>query len=157
MDEFSTGAYALPSGVVIIQAFRKEAGEYVLADQVGDSLFGLLYYRKFDVLGSPQTNQLWLLVQGQVAGYMGDLERARIYSFDGYKFREEWKPEDRVSMHITTYGNQINARYLSEKIDLPVGQTQNCIEEKLQLGAGGLLSLGSVTHNDCADPESLPK
>ncbi len=49
MDQFSTGAYALPSGVVIIQAFRKEAREYVLADQVGDSLFGLLYYRRFEV------------------------------------------------------------------------------------------------------------
>ncbi len=63
-------------------------------------------------------------MQGQVAGYTGDLERARIYSFDGYKFTEEWKPEDRIDTRIKLQGSQINAGYLSKKMDLPMGQTQ---------------------------------
>ncbi len=150
LNQFEVAGLAIPGGLVIIQAFRKENGSYVLADQTGDDLF-LVDARKLEPLNSGPANELWLLVQGQVKGYMGDLERARIYSFDGSHFTEEWKPEDRIDLATKISGTQIDARYLSEKIYRFGGDIQNCMEEKLQLSAGGLMNLGILNHGECED------
>jgi hypothetical protein len=105
------------------------------------------------VKGTP-SGQAWLLVQGQVAEYMGDLERVRLYSFDGYHFREEWNPEDRLDMRLKTSGGEVNARYLSPRISQTGGDFHNCMEENLEVGASGLLFKGVLNHGACDDFEN---
>jgi hypothetical protein len=148
LNHFSVGALAVPSDVVVIQAFRKEGSAYSFADETGDALFGVTDYKKFVAIDASQ-NSVLLLVQGQVALYMGDKERARIYDFDGYRFTEEWKPEDRLDMAITISGNQIDARWLSDKIYRFGADRINCMEEKLQVGPSGLVPSDVINHGEC--------
>ncbi|MBV9267178.1 MAG: hypothetical protein JO061_13495, partial [Acidobacteriaceae bacterium] len=148
LNHFSAGALAVPSDVVVIQALRKEGSAYTFADETGDALFGVTDYKKFVAIDTSQ-NSVLLLVQGQIALYMGDKERARIYAFDGYRFTEEWKPEDRLDMAITISGNQIDARWLSDKIYRFGADRINCMEEKLQVGSSGLVPSDVINHGEC--------
>lgn len=149
---FSSGAMATPSGIIIIQGFRKEGTDYRFAGETGESVSGVMNLHPLEILPSQISSEMWLLVGGQVGGFMGDLERARIYSFDGYKFRELWKPEDRQDMEITVNGTEIRATYLGPKVYRFGGDLQDHMEERLQLTAGGVLQTRLINHGE--NPEA---
>jgi hypothetical protein len=145
---FSSGAIAFPARIVIIQGFRKEGGRWVFAAETGESVSGIMYYRPLQLLQSPVSSEMWLLIGGQVAGFMGDLERARVYAFNGYEFRELWKPEDREDMEITVKSNEIHATYLGPRIKRFPGYYQNHMEETLQLTPSGVLQTNLINHGE---------
>ena len=148
VSRFSLGALVSPSDFVVVQAFRKEGGRYVFAAETGNDLLGISAYRKITLLpaGSAAANA-WLFIQGELSSFREDRERARIYSFDGYRFTTEWKPGDRLDMEITISGQNIDAQYMSE-IPRFGGPIMNCMEEKLQLGTAGLIHLGIINHGE---------
>lgn len=82
------GASALPDSTVVIEAYRKSADGYVLADQTGERLANSI--SKLEELPCPWTTDVWLLAHGQQTGVMQYHERLRIYSFDGRRFKELW-------------------------------------------------------------------
>jgi len=152
VNGYVTGELATPNRDIVIQGFRKEGGGYVYAGETGESLFSIMIYHNLDVLPSPIYNEMWLLVSGQVGGFMGDLEKARIFSFDGYRFEELWKPEDRLGMEIDVKGDRLDVVY-DHKVDQPHGfPVHHVMEEKLWLSPNG------VTRTEIIDngPGSLP-
>jgi hypothetical protein len=151
VNHFSCGALAIPPGLVIVQGYRREGNEYVFADETGDSISGILDYNEARLLASPNPGEVWLLLVGQVAGFMGHLDRARIYSFDGYVFRERWSPEDREQMSLTAQGGQIRSNYLGTKVFPPGGigfPRQDNLEETVDLTANGATQRSVVNHGD---------
>lgn len=85
------GPSAIPDSTVFIQAYRKVADRYELADQTGDGLANSM--PKLEELSAPSGNEVWLLAHGQQTGVMQYHERVRIYSFDGEHFKELWGHE----------------------------------------------------------------
>jgi hypothetical protein len=85
------GGSALPDSTVVIEAYRKAADGYELADQTGDGLANSL--AKLEDLQVPWTNEAWFIGHGQQTGVMQYHERVRIYSFDGTRFKELWGHE----------------------------------------------------------------
>jgi hypothetical protein len=106
----------------------------------GESLYGIMNYNSIQLLDSPISNEVWLLVAGQVAGFMGNLERARVFAFDGYSSREVWAPEDRQNMRITVKGDRLSAAFLGPKVDRFGGDRQDGMVEELQLTPAGVIT-----------------
>jgi hypothetical protein len=153
VNYFASGALAFPSGVVIIQGFRNQGGQYIFGGEEGQAMCGVLDLRNTQILRSPRPLEVWLLVFGQVGGgFMGDLDRARIYSFDGYRFKEVWAPEDRQNMMITVSGDTIHNTFLGRKQPRFGGDLQEGMEERLQLTAAGVIRTSLVNHGENWEP-----
>lgn len=152
VHHFGSRALAFPSGIVIVQGFRKELGTYVFAAETGDSIYGILREDQAALLDAPVPGEMWLLLAGNVAGFMGHLGRARIYAFDGYAFRETWTPEDRELLTLTVTGSEIRSTFLAPGSYRPGGDIRNCMDETVKLlPIGGVLSK-QINHGECGDP-----
>lgn len=154
ISDFRTMQVAAPAGEIIVQGFREEAGQYVFVRETGDSAFGIMDERKFQLLRSPLPNQIWVLITGQMGGFMGDLERVRIYSFDGVDFQERWAPEDSLNTELTVNGDEISSRYLEFKRRYLRGE-EECIEEHVKLLQTGVTRTNLTRHGVCGDPRRI--
>ncbi len=136
---FETGGLAMPQSIDLIQGFRKiGSSEYVFDGDTGDAMFGTMW-PGIGKLQSPVEGELWFSSVAQVAFFMGDLDRARIYSFDGFEFKEEWKPEDREDMQITIDDDRIHLTYIGPKIERAKGfPSQHWMEERLAISPSGV-------------------
>jgi hypothetical protein len=147
VNHFASGGLALPPGVVIIQGFRKEGAAYVFAGETDDSLSGIMNYSHAEEVHAPVQTEMWLLLVGQVAGYMGHLDRARSYAFDGFRFRDLWHPEDREQMSVTVQDGVLTAEYLGPKTERPTGfPEQDVMEETLVLTPAGINRANLLNH-----------
>jgi hypothetical protein len=152
VNPFVTGMLATPQRDVVIQGFRKMGKDYVFAAEAGESAFGVMGFTDLEVLQSP-IDQMWLLVSGQIGGFMGDLVRARIYTFDGLQFRALWAPEDREGMQIHVEGNRLKVLYLGPRMDNPRGFTINhLMEEELSLSPTAVVRILLVDHGEGVVP-----
>jgi hypothetical protein len=152
VNHFASGALAIPPGVVIVQGFRRQGDEYVFGAETGDSIYGIMNEDMIQALPSPVEGEIWLLISGQVAGFMGHLERTRIYSFNGYEFQERWRPEDRQNPEITITDDEIRTVYLGPKIYRFRGDLQECFEETVKLLSTGAAQVKLVNRGECGDP-----
>jgi len=152
VHRFGSTALAFPSGIVIVQGFRKESGRYVFAAETGDSLFGIMDVDPVVKLESPVPGEMWLLISGQVAGFMGHLGRARIYGFDGDDFREIWKPEDRETLRLTVKGDEVRSTFLAPRIYRFGRDMQNCMDETVRLLPTGVVLARQANNGECGDP-----
>ncbi len=154
---FETYQLAMPASLALIQGFRKiGSSEYAFGGDTGDAMFGVMW-PGIGKLQSPVEGQLWFIAQGQVGGFMGDLDRARIYSFDGFEFKEEWKPEDREDMQITIDDGRIHLTYIGPKIERAKGfPSQHWMEERLAISPGGVFRTLLVDHGEGSPPIGPP-
>lgn len=152
VHNFGSAALAFPSGIEIIQGFRKEGGQYVFASETGDSIYGIMNEDTVQALPSPVGNEMWLLISGQMGGFMGHLERTRIYSFDGYGFQERWKPEDREIPRITVTGGEIRTVWLGPKFHRSGGDLRECMDETVKLFPTGAVQVKLANSGECGDP-----
>jgi hypothetical protein len=153
LNHFASGGLAIPEGIVVIQGFRKEGGQYVFGAGTGDSLFGVMDEKPIEMLKSPVPNEMWLLVSGQVAGFMGYLGRARIYSFDGYGFKELWKPDDRERVKITVKDREVRSTFLGPRMYRFGGDIRNCMDETVKLAPTGIVQAKVINNGECGDPD----
>ncbi len=84
---------------------------------------------------------------------MGRLDRARIYSFDGFRFDELWAPEDREILRFHLSDNELHLTYLGPKIETASGlPEQHVMEEKLMLSPNGVSQILLVDHGSIGEP-----
>jgi hypothetical protein len=108
------GGGALPNAAVVIQGFRKAGLEWEPADATGTDMTNCEL--QLEQLNSPRSNEAWFFAHGFHFGYMGSEEMVRLYSFDGYQFKELWAPEEpRVSPSYQITKDKIVITYEEER------------------------------------------
>jgi hypothetical protein len=86
------GSVAISSVRVAIDGYRNAGSVYELAAETGQALENCAL--QMAQLQSPRPGETWFLAHGQVQyGGATYKEMIRIYSFDGYQFKEIWAPE----------------------------------------------------------------
>jgi hypothetical protein len=88
--DWEYGGLGIPNKKVMIDGYRKAGLSYELAAETGDALNGCTL--ELIQLDSPRLNEMWLLAHAKVRGASAIVEYMRIYSFDGYQFKELWAP-----------------------------------------------------------------
>jgi hypothetical protein len=139
---FSAGAMATPSGIMIVQGYRREGSRYVFAAETGDSVSGIMGNEARQALKAPVASEMWVLIGGRVGGFMGALYRYRIYGFDGRGFRELLEPEDREDMEITVTGDEIHTHFLPAGNRF--GPPRHEMDETLKVTPNGVLRTSLV-------------
>lgn len=86
------GGMAIPNTLPVMQFYVKESDEWKLKAEVVGDLQGCSYMATR--VESPNPNQSWWLVWGQVYGNTGALRKLRLYSFDGVVIRTVWSRDD---------------------------------------------------------------
>ncbi len=132
------GTTAIPRAAVTIQGYRSLGAAYALADETGKALddCGLI----LDRLSSPRGNEVWLLAHGQVFGFMGHEEVIRIYSFDGYSFKELWAPEaPRISPEYAITNDAVTVTYFGPNRGTPYNKQQDRLRDTIRLTTGGTI------------------
>ena len=154
VNHFSTGALVDPPAAIVIQGFRREGAQFIYSAETGDSLFGTSTYDDLQMLPSPRETEMWMLISGRQARMnMGRLDRARIYSFDGFRFDELWAPEAREILRFHLSHNELHLTYLGPKIERRFGQPeQHVMEEKLMLSRNGVSRILLVDHGSIGEP-----
>ncbi len=135
------GPSALPHAKAILDAFRYEGGKAEFVATIGDNLDDTLV--RAQLLQSPLSNQIWLLVHGQQTGVMQYTEKARILAFDGAAFTEIWAPPPMGSPVYTINGPRVQITYeaLPQRVNRGVVQT-------LLLTPSGVLEIEPLPQNE---------
>ena len=154
---FETEQLAMPASLALIQGFRRlGSNEYVFADDTGDAMSGVMW-PGIGKIESPVRGELWFIAGGQVGGFMGDLDREGIYSFDGFHFKQQWKPEDREDMQVTIDDDRIHLTYLGPKIERAIGfPSQHWMEERLEISSSGVFRTLLIDHGEGSPPIGPP-
>jgi hypothetical protein len=131
------GGSAIPNSKVVIEAYRQVGAIYEFVAQTGETLENCDL--SLDQLDSPRGTEAWFLARGRLFGPMDYQEIVRIYSFDGYQFRELWAPaapKYRPEYQITR--DSLTVTYASEYIyDELFRKRQDRMRDIVQLTSGG--------------------
>jgi len=126
---------AFPTTRVVIDGYRRTGSVYQLAAETGQALenCGLTLTE----LESPRSNEAWFLAHGQLYGDQVYHEVARIYSFDGYHFKDVWAPDAAMDHPTFKVSNgAVVIMYLGPN-QATVGYHQATIEDTVGLTSGG--------------------
>ena len=87
------GTGGIPQSRVFIDGYRKVGLAYELADEIGQSM-GECCALFMERIASPRMNESWFLARAIAYGSSRPAEMVRLYSFDGYQFKELWAPSN---------------------------------------------------------------
>jgi hypothetical protein len=149
VNAFESGNPALPADVVIIQGFREENGKYILANETLDALLRVFReYHPQQMLRSPNPREPWGIIGGQVSRFLGHLDRARVYGFDGHRFRDPWAPEDHEQMEIVISADEIQATNWGREDSAACFLAPGLHGKRMNLTPTGLLRTALVNHRE---------
>jgi hypothetical protein len=128
--EWAYGPLGTPRIKVMIDGFRKVGLIYELAAETGDGLEGCDI--RLLPLDSPRPNETWFLATGQIMGSSRYLEPMRIFSFDGYQFKDLWAPSAlRRDPGIDVKGDTVTVTYYQEN------DSEHALQDTITLTSGG--------------------
>jgi hypothetical protein len=102
-----------PTSTTVLRAYVADAESLRLSDSIGTDMND---YVNLEVkeLHSPKSDEIWLLVSGQMIGANGPNIRMRVFAYDGRKFRAVWMPANQwgeFTTRVTQDGFTVDGDY----------------------------------------------